>query len=51
MKRKPGRPKKAEEERKVVISVSLERRTVERLRASGNASKLIDELVRLYVDV
>lgn len=46
MKRQPGRPKKAEEERKVVISVSLER-----LRASGHASKLIDELVRLYVDV
>lgn len=49
--RRVGRPTKREEDKKIRVNFSLDRATVEKLRRCQNASRTIDELVRLYIDV
>lgn len=50
-KRRVGRPTKREEDKKIRVNFSLDRATVEKLRRCRNASKTIEDLVRLYIDV
>jgi len=48
VKRSPGRPRLSQEARRVLVSYSLDQRTVRLLRSTGNAGRMIDELVEKH---
>lgn len=50
-KKRPGRKKIPESERRVVYNVSLSPETVAMLRNHGNASRLVEELVKSYFSI